>query len=192
VVELPLYSFLIIWRVKFSEHRLLSRIAYACCIWVLVGATVETAVTIWLLNRSWHRWSLSFRVLLPLVFSLWISTQLYGAWRILGMARSKAHTAGGCHACAQHLADDSWKSESTNHPESRKGGAIYDPAAVSAVASTQTELDWTPGKPFRPIPRSEGESKAASRYSRSCPTSYFLPEPQGSPPRKHRVQPVGS
>lgn len=126
VVELPLFSFLIIWRVKSSEHRLLSRLAYTCCIWVILGATVETAVTIWLLNRSWHRWGLSFRVLLPLVFSLWISTQLYGAWRIRGMARSKARTASSCHAYAGDLACD--KSESTNHPESesRTGGAIYD------------------------------------------------------------------
>jgi hypothetical protein len=124
VVELPLYTFLIIWRVKSDEHRLLSRAAYTCCIWVLLGATVETAVTIWLLSRSWHRWSLSFRVLLPLVFSLWISTQLYGAWRILGMARSKAQTASSCHAHARDPAHD--KSESTNHPESHNGAGIYD------------------------------------------------------------------
>ncbi|KAK4112866.1 hypothetical protein N656DRAFT_789476 [Canariomyces notabilis] len=93
VVELPLYSFLIVWRVKSNEHRLLSRMAYTCCIWVLLGATIETAITIWLLNRSWHRWSLSFRILLPLVFSLWISIQLYGAYRTLGMATSKARIA---------------------------------------------------------------------------------------------------
>jgi hypothetical protein len=110
VVELPLYTFLIIWRVKSTEHRLLSRLAYTCCVWVLLGATVETAVTVWLLNRSWHRWGLSFRVLLPLVFSLWISTQLYGAWRILGMARSKAQTADGCGMCTEDLGYD--KSES--------------------------------------------------------------------------------
>jgi hypothetical protein len=135
VVELPLYSFLILWRVKYNEHRLLSLMAYACCLWVLAGATVEAAVTIWLLNRSWHRWSLSFRVVLPLVFSLWISTQLYGAWRILGMARSKARAAGRCQACAEDPTDDG--SESTNHSESRDGGAMYDSSTVSAEASGQ-------------------------------------------------------
>ncbi|UPL00493.1 hypothetical protein LCI18_011427 [Fusarium solani-melongenae] len=93
VVELPLYTFMIVWRVRNNNHRLLSRMSYACCVWVLLGATVETAVTIWLLQRSWDRWSLSFHIILPLVFSLWISTQLYGAGRIFGMARSKARLA---------------------------------------------------------------------------------------------------
>lgn len=114
---------MIAWRVKANEHRLLSRMAYTCCIWVLLGATVETAVTIWLLNRSWQRWSLSFRVLLPLVFSLWISTQLYGASRILGMARSKARMASGCHEDGV-LADN--KSASSNHLEPHNGDAIHD------------------------------------------------------------------
>ncbi|PLB53984.1 hypothetical protein P170DRAFT_343735 [Aspergillus steynii IBT 23096] len=93
VVELPLYTFMIIWRVKANDHHLLSRMAYACCVWVLLGATVETAVTIWLLKSSWHRWGTSCRILLPLVFSLWICTQLYGAFRIFGMAQSKARLA---------------------------------------------------------------------------------------------------
>ncbi|KAF2010806.1 hypothetical protein BU24DRAFT_427006 [Aaosphaeria arxii CBS 175.79] len=93
IVELPLYTFMIIWRVKCNDHRLLSRMAYACCVWVMLGATTETAITIWLLKRSWSRWGLSCRILLPLVFSLWISTQLYGAYRIYCMARSKAQLA---------------------------------------------------------------------------------------------------
>lgn len=89
MVELPLYTFMIIWRLKAGNSLLLSRLAYACFFWVLLGALVETAITIWLLRCSWHLWGTSFRVLLSLVFSLWISTQLYGAYRILGMARSK-------------------------------------------------------------------------------------------------------
>jgi hypothetical protein len=93
VIELPLYTFMIIWRVKSYDRRLLSRLAYICCVWVILGATTETAITIWLLNCSWSRWSLPFRILLPLVFSLWISTQLYGAFRIYGMARTTARLA---------------------------------------------------------------------------------------------------
>ena len=84
---------MIIWRVKSHDSRLLSRMAYTCCVWVTLGATTETAITVWLLNRSWSRWGLSFRVLLPLVFSLWICTQFYGAFRIFGMARNTARLA---------------------------------------------------------------------------------------------------
>ncbi|EWZ29059.1 hypothetical protein FOZG_17348 [Fusarium oxysporum Fo47] len=93
IVELFLYTFMIIWRVKSYNHSLLTQMAYVCCVWVLVGATVETAITIWLLKCSWSRWSVSFRILLPLLFSLWISTQLYGGYRIFGMARSQERRA---------------------------------------------------------------------------------------------------
>lgn len=86
---------MIFWRIKSANHVLLSRLAYACFGWVLLGASVETAITIWLLNRSWHRWSISFKVLLPIVFTLWITTQLYGATRIFSMARSKQRLAMG-------------------------------------------------------------------------------------------------
>ena len=107
---------MIIWRVKASDNHLLSRMAYACCVWVLLGATVETAVTIWLLNRSWHRWGVSFRILLPLVFSLWIFTQLYGAYRIFSMAQSKARLASTC----SEVAEDSNRgiAASTSHQKS--------------------------------------------------------------------------
>jgi hypothetical protein len=93
VVELPLYTFMIIWRVKSYDRRLLSGLAYACCVWVTLGATVETAITVWLLNRSWSRWGAPFRILLPLVFSLWICAQVYGAFRIFGMAKGTARLA---------------------------------------------------------------------------------------------------
>ncbi|OLN85682.1 hypothetical protein CCHL11_08259 [Colletotrichum chlorophyti] len=89
VVELPIYVSMIIWRVKRTEHRLLSYMAYGCFVWVLLGAFLETSITIFLLHRSWDRWGRVWRVVTPLIFSLWISTQLYGASRLLAMARSE-------------------------------------------------------------------------------------------------------
>ncbi|KAE8423646.1 hypothetical protein BDV36DRAFT_243023 [Aspergillus pseudocaelatus] len=116
VVELPIYTYMIIWRLKANKHPLLKRMAYACCVWILLGATVEIAVTIWLLNRSWHRWSMSFRILLPLVFSLWIVTQFYGAYRVFGMAQFKARLSSA--RC--ELADDPNRdvTASTGHQKS--------------------------------------------------------------------------
>jgi hypothetical protein len=106
VVELPLYTFMIIWRLKTKDNLMLSRMAYACCAWILLGATVETAITIWLLSRSWHLWGLSFRVLLPLVFSLWIVTQLYGAYRVFGMAQAKAQLVNTRKEFIDHHSQD--------------------------------------------------------------------------------------
>lgn len=80
---------MILWRVKNKNTYFLSRIGYICCGWMLTGACTEVAVTIYLLNRSWDYWGKVFRVLTPCVFSLWILTQLYAAWRFFQMGRSK-------------------------------------------------------------------------------------------------------
>ncbi|KXH28049.1 hypothetical protein CNYM01_03649 [Colletotrichum nymphaeae SA-01] len=89
VVELPIYLSMIIWRIKRRDHRLLSYLTSACFVWVIVGAVSETAVTIYLLHKSWDRWGHVWRVVTPVIFTLWITTQLYGATRLFAMARSE-------------------------------------------------------------------------------------------------------
>lgn len=81
---------MILWRVKVDNHKLLSRIGYGLSIWIVVGASTEVAVTAYLLNRSWNEWDKVFRIVTPLVFGLWIVTQLYGGWRLYGMGKAKA------------------------------------------------------------------------------------------------------
>jgi peptidoglycan biosynthesis protein MviN/MurJ (putative lipid II flippase) len=78
---------MIVWRVKNDNHQLLARMTYCCCVWVLLGATAETIVTIYLLHRTRSRWGIVWRIVIPMVFSLWIITQLYGAYRLFQMAR---------------------------------------------------------------------------------------------------------
>ncbi|EGU80876.1 hypothetical protein RAB80_016886 [Fusarium oxysporum f. sp. vasinfectum] len=89
IVELPIFLMMIVWRIKRHNTLLLSRMAYTCCVWQVTGAITEVAVTIYLLNRSWHRWGLEWRIITPLVFSLWITTQLYGASRLYQMGRGE-------------------------------------------------------------------------------------------------------
>jgi len=81
---------MIIWRVKVDNHRLLSRIGYGLGIWIVIGASTEVAVTAYLLNRSWDQWDTAFKIVTPVIFSLWIVTQLYGGWRLFQMGKSKA------------------------------------------------------------------------------------------------------
>ncbi|KAH7242841.1 hypothetical protein B0J15DRAFT_404728 [Fusarium solani] len=89
VAELPVFVSMIIWRVRRQDHRLLTFMAHGCFLWVVVAAIVETAATMYLLIRSWARWGLVWRTVTPLIFSLWIITQLYGASRFMRMARAE-------------------------------------------------------------------------------------------------------
>ncbi|KJZ71112.1 hypothetical protein HIM_09466 [Hirsutella minnesotensis 3608] len=87
-VKVPQFSAMIVRQVKDSD-RTSARIAYACCAWVLLGAMVQVAVTAYLLNRSWSRWRLTWRIVVPIILSLWISTQLEVAFKLARMARFK-------------------------------------------------------------------------------------------------------
>ncbi|KDN60883.1 hypothetical protein CSUB01_04783 [Colletotrichum sublineola] len=89
VVELPVYITMIIWRIRRNDHKLLSYLSAGLCGWVLVGATAEVIVTIYLLHKSWDRWGHVWRFVTPFIFSLWIATQLYGASRLFAMSQSE-------------------------------------------------------------------------------------------------------
>lgn len=119
IVEIPIYTSMILWRLKSDRPRFLCRMMYACCAWVVTGATVEVAVTIYLLNASWHRWPLVWQVVIPMVFSLWIITQLYGAFRIRGMALSQRRRDGSAPSDAE---SDAEKTEAS--PASAEGCKI--------------------------------------------------------------------
>ncbi|KAK1975582.1 hypothetical protein LZ30DRAFT_349153 [Colletotrichum cereale] len=94
VVELPVYLTMIIWRIRRNDHRLLSYLSVGLCVWVLVGATAEVIVTIYLLHKSWDRWGHVWKFVTPIIFSLWIATQLYGASRLFSMSLSERRKCG--------------------------------------------------------------------------------------------------
>lgn len=94
VVELPIYTSMILWRVKSDKPQFLCRLMYFCSAWAVIGATTETAVTIYLMNASWDRWPIAWQIIIPMVFALWIVTQFYGAYRIRGMALSQKARLG--------------------------------------------------------------------------------------------------
>ncbi|KAM0229832.1 hypothetical protein ACHAPO_009726 [Fusarium lateritium] len=89
VVEIPIFISMILWRIKRDNPAFLSRMAFGCCIWAVVAALTETIVTIYLLHNSWAQWGIAWKIITPVVFSLWITTQLYGSTRLYSMGRAE-------------------------------------------------------------------------------------------------------
>ncbi|KAH0420273.1 hypothetical protein CcaCcLH18_14096 [Colletotrichum camelliae] len=89
IVELPIFISMIIWRKRRNESKLLAYMTGGLCVWVVVGASTEVIVTIYLLYQSWDRWGNVWKFVTPFIFSLWISTQLYGASRLYSMSKSE-------------------------------------------------------------------------------------------------------
>ncbi|ORY60018.1 uncharacterized protein BCR38DRAFT_460001 [Pseudomassariella vexata] len=89
IAEFPIHTCMIYWRVRRNSHRTLMYIAYSCYAWQASLAAAETALTIYLLNASWDRWEVKWQVITPLIFALWISTQIYGATTLLRMGHTE-------------------------------------------------------------------------------------------------------
>ncbi|KAJ7756258.1 hypothetical protein B0H16DRAFT_1315200 [Mycena metata] len=90
VAEIPLHTAMIYWRVHRSgDRRRLMHIAYSCYLWQVVLSVGETGLTIYLLKVSWARWVLAWRIVTPVVFTLWIATQIYGATLLLKMGNEE-------------------------------------------------------------------------------------------------------
>jgi uncharacterized membrane protein len=123
VVELPIYTSMILWRAKSDKPKFLYYLMYFCCTWAVIGATTETAVTIYLMHASWYRWPIGWRVMIPFVFGLWITTQFYGAYRIRGMALSQNRKAN--------------KTEQQPTPDDEAEKGAVSPTVLSCNSRTQ-------------------------------------------------------
>lgn len=87
VAEIPMHIVMIIWRVnRNTKPVLLSWMGFGLSAWVCTMACAEIAVTVFLLQRSWDRWSTEWRIATPIIFTMWICAQLHGARIFFGMA----------------------------------------------------------------------------------------------------------
>jgi len=87
VAEIPMHTIMIVWRIhRDTKPALLSRLGFGLSAWVCAMACAEVAVTVFLLQRSWDRWSTEWRIATPIIFTMWICAQLHGARIFFTMA----------------------------------------------------------------------------------------------------------
>lgn len=80
IAELWPHIAMILYRLQTGNHHLLAFAFKATMILELVGTFTETAVVMWLFGSLWDRWSLSLKVVTPILHVLFSAAQLWGAW----------------------------------------------------------------------------------------------------------------
>ncbi|KAF2012273.1 hypothetical protein BU24DRAFT_426129 [Aaosphaeria arxii CBS 175.79] len=70
---------IILYRVYPKDHHFLSRVFLFSFISTLSGTVIETIVVMWLFGSLWHRWTLPFKIVTPLLHVVFSAAQLWGA-----------------------------------------------------------------------------------------------------------------
>lgn len=86
IAELWPHIAMILYRTNKTDHGLLYKVFSATMILEIAGTAIETAVTMWLFGSLWHRWSLSLKIVTPILHLLFSSAQLWGAYIFRNLA----------------------------------------------------------------------------------------------------------
>jgi hypothetical protein len=76
---------IILYRVYPTNHNLLCKVFCFSSITTFAGTIVETITVTWLFGSLWHRWTLPFKIVTPILHVLFSAAQLFGAKNLRGM-----------------------------------------------------------------------------------------------------------
>jgi hypothetical protein len=76
---------IILYRVRPNSHQFLSRVFLSATICTAFGTVIETAVVMWLFGSLWARWSLTFKVVTPILHVVFSAAQVWGTWNFWKM-----------------------------------------------------------------------------------------------------------
>lgn len=95
VAELWPHIAMILYRTHKNDHGLLHKVFSGTMGLEIAGTVIETAVAMWLFGSLWHRWSLSLKIVTPILHLLFSAAQLWGAYIFRNLAaEQKAKMVG--------------------------------------------------------------------------------------------------
>jgi hypothetical protein len=68
-----------------KDHDYLRKIFLAAGIVTFAGTIIETVVVMYFWGWAWDRWTLTFKVLTPILHVIFSAAQLWGAWNFYKM-----------------------------------------------------------------------------------------------------------
>ena len=70
---------IILYRVYPINHNSLSKVFCFSCISTFAGTIIETTTVIWSFGSLWHCWTLPFKIVTPILHTIFSAAQLFGA-----------------------------------------------------------------------------------------------------------------
>ncbi|CAI6338175.1 unnamed protein product [Periconia digitata] len=111
------------YRIYPDAHAFLKKVFRFCCISTFAGTVIETITVMWLFGSLWNRWSLSFKVVTPLLHVVFSAAQLWGAWNFRCMwLKQKKLAEGGKKDEEARPASSSTSSEGSGGSTLVEGG----------------------------------------------------------------------
>jgi hypothetical protein len=70
---------------RHDDHEFLRKVFLAAMVVTSCGTVVETIVVMYFWGWAWDRWTLAFKILTPILHTVFSAAQLWGAWNFYKM-----------------------------------------------------------------------------------------------------------
>lgn len=87
---------MILYRLKPNKHFLLSRVLLSVSYLELLSTIAETGLIFWLWGSLWSKWTLPFKVITPILHTLFSLAQLWGFWVLRKLSQKELQKLRSC------------------------------------------------------------------------------------------------
>ena len=77
-----------------GDHGYLRKVFMFAAIVTAMGTLIETIVVMYIWGWAWHRWSLEFKVITPILHVIFSAAQIWGAYKFWGMWQYEVQQMG--------------------------------------------------------------------------------------------------
>jgi hypothetical protein len=109
---------IILLRMRSNDHEYLRKVFFAAMVVTFSGTILETIVVMYFWGWAWDRWTVAFKVLTPILHSIFSAAQLWGAWNFYKMWQDQKKKLRN----KEVMAELAYSSEPSDVPRAQKDG----------------------------------------------------------------------
>lgn len=134
VSEILPHLSIILYRIWPDSHQFLAKLFKIATYVTFSSTIIETIVIMWLFGVLWNRWTIAFKVVTPLLHTLFAVAQLWGTWNFYGLWKKQERLA----KADRERADLEAGGERPKHEEHEKKANVAVSESLSGSSSTGT------------------------------------------------------